>query len=106
MKGVYRNWCQGTSSALMLKANMWKSRQRHVPKLVYYVSVLLLKNILVVYGETFLTLWTALIPTMNTWSGWSVSTRFVQRIGSSIPATGMDACVRVCASKMKLENKQ
>ena len=32
---------------LMSKATMWNSRQRYVPKLVYSLSVLLLKNILV-----------------------------------------------------------
>ena len=58
MKRVYINWCQGTS-ALMSKATMWKGRQIYVPKLVYSVSVLLLKNVLC--GETFVTLWTALI---------------------------------------------
>ena len=31
----------------MSKATMWKSRQRYVPKLVYSIFVLLLKNILV-----------------------------------------------------------
>ena len=40
-------WCQGTTSALISKATMRKSRQRYVPKLVYSVSVLLLKNILI-----------------------------------------------------------
>ena len=47
MKRVHTNWCQGTASALMSKATMWKSRQRYVPKLVYSVSTLSLKNILV-----------------------------------------------------------
>ena len=47
MKRVYTNWCQGTTSALLSKATMWKSRQRYEPKLIYSVSVLLLKNILV-----------------------------------------------------------
>ena len=47
MKWVYTNWCQGTINALMSKETMWKSRQRYVLKLVYSVSVLLLKNILV-----------------------------------------------------------
>ena len=47
MKRLYTNWCQGTTSALMSKETMWKGRQRYVPKLVYRVSVLLLKNILV-----------------------------------------------------------
>ena len=47
MKRVYRNRCQDTTSALMSKATMCKRRQRYVPKLVYSVSVLLLKNILV-----------------------------------------------------------
>ena len=46
-KSVYINWCQGTTSALMSKATMWKSRQRYLPKLVYSVSLLLLKNTLV-----------------------------------------------------------
>ena len=45
MKRVNTNWCQGTS-ALMSKATMWNIRQRYVPKLVYSVSVLLLKSIL------------------------------------------------------------
>ena len=35
VKRVYTNWCQGTTSALMSKVTMWKSRQRYVPKLVY-----------------------------------------------------------------------
>ena len=48
MKRVHTNWCQGTTSSdLMSKATMRKGRQRYVPKLVYSVSVLLLKNILV-----------------------------------------------------------
>ena len=47
MKRVYTNWCQGTASALMSKVTVWKGRQRYVPKPVYSVSVLLLKNILV-----------------------------------------------------------
>ena len=47
MKKIYRNWRQGMTSALMLKATTWKSKQRCVPKLVCSVSVLLLKNILV-----------------------------------------------------------
>ena len=46
MKRVYTNWCQCTS-ALTSKATKWKSRQRYVPQLVYSLSVLLLKNILV-----------------------------------------------------------
>ena len=46
MKRVYTNWCQGTS-ALMSKVTIWKSRQRCVSQLVYSISVLLLKNILV-----------------------------------------------------------
>ena len=46
IKMVYKNWCQGTKSALMSKATLWKGRQRYVPELVYSVSVLLLKNIL------------------------------------------------------------
>ena len=46
-KRAYTNWCQGTTSALMSKETMRKSSQRYVPKLVYSVSVLLLKNILV-----------------------------------------------------------
>ena len=46
MTRVYTNWCQVTS-ALMSKGTMWNSRQRYVSKLVYSVSVLLLKNILV-----------------------------------------------------------
>ena len=36
-----------TFKSLMSKATMWKCRQRYVPKLVYSVSVLLIKNILV-----------------------------------------------------------
>ena len=47
MKRVYTNWCQGTTSALMSKATVWKSRQRYVPYLLYSDSVLLLNNILV-----------------------------------------------------------
>ena len=47
MKKVYTNWCKHTTSALMAKATMWNSSQRYVPKLVYSVSILLLKNILV-----------------------------------------------------------
>ena len=47
MKWVFINWYQGTTNALMSKATMWNCRQRYVPKLVYSVSVLLLKNILV-----------------------------------------------------------
>ena len=43
---VYTNWCQGTS-ALITKSTMWNSRQRYMPKLVYSVSILILKNILV-----------------------------------------------------------
>ena len=39
MKRVYTHWCQGTTSALMSKATMWKIRQRYVPKLVYSVCV-------------------------------------------------------------------
>ena len=34
MNRVYTNWCQGTTSALMSKASICKSRQRYVPKLV------------------------------------------------------------------------
>ena len=59
MKRVYMNWCQGTTSALMSKATMWNSRQRYVPKLVYSVFVLLLKNVFV--WQNVLTLWTALV---------------------------------------------
>ena len=47
MMRVYTNWCQGTTSVLMSKATMWKHRQSYVPQLVYSVSILLLKNILV-----------------------------------------------------------
>ena len=43
---IYTSWCQGTTNALMSKAALWNNRQRYVPKLVYSVSVLLLKNIL------------------------------------------------------------
>ena len=43
---VYTKWCEGTN-ALIWKATMWKGIQRYVPQLVYSVSVLLLKNILV-----------------------------------------------------------
>ena len=46
MKRVYTNWCHGTTSVLM-STTMWNSRHRYVKKLVYSVSVLLLKNILV-----------------------------------------------------------
>ena len=59
MKRVYSKWCQGTS-AFMSKANMRKNRKRYVPKLVYSVSVLLLKNILV--WRNVFTLWTILVP--------------------------------------------
>ena len=59
MKRVYTNWCQGTTSALMPKATMWKSRQRYLPKLVYSVTVLLLKNILV--WRNIVYLWTAIV---------------------------------------------
>ena len=45
MKRVYANLCQGTS-ALMSKATVWKGSRSYVPKLVYSVSELLLKNIL------------------------------------------------------------
>ena len=38
-------WCQGKKNALMSKATMCNSRPRYVPKLVFSVSVLLLKNI-------------------------------------------------------------
>ena len=47
MKRVFTNWCQYTTSIVMSKAIMWNSRQMYVPQLVYSVSVLLLKNILV-----------------------------------------------------------
>ena len=47
MNRVYINWYQGTTSTLISKATKWKSRQRCVPKLVYSVSVLLLKYTLV-----------------------------------------------------------
>ena len=47
MKSVYTNLCQGTTNALVSKVTVWKGRQRYVPKLVYSVSVLLLKNVLV-----------------------------------------------------------
>ena len=39
MRRLYTNWCQGTTSALMLKKTMWKSRQRYVPKFVYSVYI-------------------------------------------------------------------
>ena len=32
MKRVYTNWCQGTTSALISLATMWKSRQRYMTK--------------------------------------------------------------------------
>ena len=41
MKWIYTNWCQGTTSALMSKATLWKNRQMYEPKLAYSVSVLL-----------------------------------------------------------------
>ena len=47
MERVYRNWCQSAASALMPMVTLWKSREWFVPKIVYLVSVLLLKNILV-----------------------------------------------------------
>ena len=46
MKRVYTNWCQGTTSVLMSKATMWKSRQRNVPKLVYSVFCIIIKEYL------------------------------------------------------------
>ena len=48
-EGGNTNWCQGTTSTLMSKATMWKSRQSYMPKFVYSVSILLLKNILVLF---------------------------------------------------------
>ena len=59
MTRVYTNWYQDTS-ALTPMATTWKSRERHVPQLVYSVSVLLLLLLLIRifrYGETFITLW-------------------------------------------------
>ena len=60
MTKLYTNWCQGTTSALMSKATVWKSRQRYVPQLGYSISVLLLLMYILVW-QKFVTLWTAFV---------------------------------------------
>ena len=54
---VYTNWSQGTTSALMSTAIMWKSRHRYGPKLVYSVSVLLFKVYLGMAKRSSLSAW-------------------------------------------------
>ena len=54
-----------TTGALMSKATMWKSRQRYVPQLVYSVSVLLLKNILVWWNVLYFLDGPHIIPVCN-----------------------------------------
>ena len=47
MKRVLHKLVPRYDKCLNVKATMWKSRQKYVPKLVYSVPVLLLKNIVV-----------------------------------------------------------